>query len=47
MAGLFIEMNQALNEGRVAATQDLTAGHRGTTPLKDFLKGFAAAYQAG
>lgn len=47
MAGLMIEMNQAFNEGRLEPTQALTAGHRGTTPLKDFLKGFAAAYRAG
>lgn len=47
MAGLMIEMNQALNEGHVAATQTLTAGHRGSTNLKEFVQVLAAAYKAG
>jgi uncharacterized protein YbjT (DUF2867 family) len=47
MAGLFIEMNQAFNEGRLEPTQTLGPGHRGTTTLKEFLPAYSAAYQAG
>ncbi|HVZ79378.1 MAG TPA: NmrA family NAD(P)-binding protein [bacterium] len=43
MAGLMIEMNQAFNEGRLEPTRTLG---RGTTHLKEFLSGFAAAYRA-
>lgn len=47
MAGLMIEMNQAFNEGRLEPTQAMGPGHRGTTTLKEFLPGYAAAYRAG
>ncbi len=47
MADRMVEMYKAGNEGKLRPTQELTANHRGKTPIEEFAKVFAAVYGQG
>lgn len=42
---LFIEMQRAFNDGRVAPTQQLDPDHKGKTTIEEFARVFAEAYR--
>ncbi len=47
MTDLMVEMYKAGSEGKLHPTQPLTAEHRGKTPIEEFAKVFAGAYNQG
>ena len=46
-AALIVEMDRALNEGRIEPTQPLAAENVGKTTIEEFARVFARAYTTG